>query len=179
MDSLPINVLDILILVVLGISGLLAFMAGLVHEVLRIGAWIGAGFITLYSYIPARNLARQFIEIKLAADIAAGVVVFLISLVLLNLLSRSLSKRVQDSSLGALDRSLGFLYGLVRGVVLISAAWILLAWLMPPKDRPAWIEEARALPLVKLSASTLIGLVPRDIRQSSEILANDALQEGR
>ena len=49
------------------------------------------------------------------ADIAAGVAIFLVVLVALSLVTRMLSKRVKDSSLGPLDSSLGLLFGFARG----------------------------------------------------------------
>ena len=104
MESLPINLTDLIVIGVLLISALIAFLRGLVHEVLSIGAWVGAGLVTLYFIVPAQTFARRYIEVELAADIAAGVALFLLALIGFSIVSRLLSRRVQESSLGALDR---------------------------------------------------------------------------
>src|SRR3546814_1784911 len=50
MDSLPINLADLIVIVVLLVSGVFAFVRGFVHEVLAIASWVGAAFVTLYAY---------------------------------------------------------------------------------------------------------------------------------
>ena len=52
------------------------------------------------------------------------------------------------------------LFGLLRGVVLVSIAWLGLAAFVAPKDHPAFIQEARSLPLVEYGARFLVALVP-------------------
>lgn len=164
MDSLPINLADLAILVVLAFSALLAFSRGFVHEVLGVAAWVGAAFVTLWFFAPAQEVARGFIAIELLADIGAGVVLFLIALVLFSIVSRALGRRVRESSLGFLDRTLGFAFGLLRGAVVICLLWLGLSWLMPPPEQPSWIREARALPLVDAGAEMIRALLPGELR---------------
>lgn len=164
MDSLPINALDLAILVVLVLSALLAFSRGFVHEVLGVAAWVGAALVTLRFFAPAQEIARDLIAIELLADIGAGVVVFLISLVIFSMVSRAIGRRVRESSLGFLDRTLGFAFGLVRGAVIICLLWLGLSWLMPPPEQPPWVREARALPLVDAGAEMIRALVPAELR---------------
>ncbi|WP_366555700.1 CvpA family protein [Aquibaculum sediminis] len=164
MDWLPINVTDLIILVVLLLSALLAFSRGFVHEVLGIGAWIGAVFATLWFFTPVQEIARDMIAIELLADIGAGVAIFLVALILLSVLSRMIGRRVQDSSLGFLDRTLGVVFGLLRGVVIVCLLWLGVSWLMPAEEHPAWLQEARALPLVETGADYIRTLVPAELR---------------
>lgn len=163
MDNLPINAVDLVILVVVVLSGLLAFSRGFVHEFLGLIAWIGAAFVTLHFFLPAQEIARDIIAIEILADIAAGLVLFLVALFFFSLISRSIGKRVRESSIGFLDRSLGFLFGLARGALIVCLLWLVLSWLMPPADRPQWVQEARALPLLENGAELLRDVVPREL----------------
>ena len=122
MAELPFTFLDIAIGVVLLISGLLAFVRGFVHEVLAVGAWIGAIVVAVFGFPYHRPYARDLIPHELVADAAAGAAIFVVALVVLSLLTRALSDRVKDSALNALDRSLGFVFGLLRGAVLVCLA---------------------------------------------------------
>lgn len=158
--NFPINAADVIVIAVLLISAGLAFFRGLVHEVLAIAAWIGAALATLYFFLPAQSISRQLIAIPLIADIVAGVVIFLLTLIVLTVFSRMLSKRVQDSSLGALDRSLGFVFGLLRGAVIVCIAWLVMIWLLPPAEQPDWVQQARSRPLVEAGADALRALAP-------------------
>jgi membrane protein required for colicin V production len=174
MESLPINPTDLAVIIILLISAAIAFLRGMVHEVLAIGAWVGAALITLYFYLPAQEFARKYIEVELAADITAGVVLFLLALVVFSILSRILSRRVQESSLGALDRSLGLLFGLARGFVVAILCWMLVTWLFPEEERPEWLMEARSRPLLEEGAVVLRGLAPEELRLRGESAAEQA-----
>ena len=103
----------------------------------------------------------------------------MLSLIVFSLLSRALAKRVQQSSLGALDRTLGLLYGLVRGAVIVSLLWLAFTtWLLPAEDHPAWLREAKTRPLIDAGADTLIALVPGNLRRQTSRAVESALQNG-
>jgi len=163
MDGFPVNVTDLAILAVVLISGLFAFVRGFVHELLSIGAWIGAALVTLIALPMLLPFARQIISIQIAADIAAGVALFLIVLIALSIITHWLARRVRESSLGPLDRSLGLVFGLARGALIVCIAWIALLWAMPPRDHPDWITEARARPLVEQGADLLVSMLPEGL----------------
>ncbi|MEE9545435.1 MAG: CvpA family protein [Rhodospirillales bacterium] len=173
MDDLNVNITDIGIAVILLISALLAFMRGFVHEVLSIGGWVGAIFATIYGLPQLRSYVRGWIANDLAADLTTGALIFVSTLVVLSFFTRSVSKRIRDSALNALDRSLGFLFGLLRGAILICIAYIGFEIIMPPPEQPAkgageeveeqrpeWLLSARGLPLVQTGAELLKSLVP-------------------
>ena len=94
------------------------------------------------------------------ADIAAGAALFLVALVVLSLVARALSHRVKTSALGALDRALGFLFGLARGALVAVLAFIVFLLAVPPKDRPDWVLKARTTPLMGAGAHFLVAALP-------------------
>lgn len=178
MDDLPINIVDIAVLAIVLLSAAIAFVRGCVHEVLAIGAWVGAALATIYGFGHVQPYARKVIAIDLLADIIAGVIVFVAVLVLLSLLTRMLSSRVRGSSLGALDRTLGLVFGLARGGVIVAAAWLVLTWALPtPAERPAYLQEAKSRRLVELSANALESLLPETLRREGRD-AIDAAKQG-
>ncbi len=175
MADLPINVLDLGVGVALLISAVLAFTRGFAHEVLSVAGWVGATFATIYGLPYLRPYVRAFISTEIVADLTAGVVIFVFSLVILSLMTRSISKRVRGSALNAVDRSMGFLFGLARGIVLICLIFIVANMMMPldggaadgkndgEKDkRPVWAKNSRSLPLIRQGADLLSALVPTD-----------------
>jgi membrane protein required for colicin V production len=154
----PFTVADLAIVGVLLVSAVLAFARGLVHEVLSMTAWVGAALAVVFGLPYARPIAHRFISLPLLADVAAGGVIFIVALLVLSLLTRAVSRQVQGSALNAVDRSLGFLFGLLRGAVLVCLAYIPVAWLMAPAEQPAWMREARARPLVEQGAAMIQSL---------------------
>ncbi|WP_207458434.1 CvpA family protein [Azospirillum sp. SYSU D00513] len=165
MDSLPINPADLAVIVVLLLSALLAFTRGMVAEVLSVAAWIGAAFITLQALPYALPIARNYIQIEMAAYAAAAAGVFIVSLVVLTVLGRTVSRGVQNSGLSALDRTLGFMFGLVKGGILVSVAYLFFLWLVPnPAEHPQWLQAAKTRPMLGTGAEMVLGMVPESLR---------------
>ncbi len=160
MEAPPINVTDVMVALVILISGLLAFFRGFVHELLAVVSWIGAGLATIYGFPYLRPQVRELIAVPLIADMTAGVAIFLIALIALSILTRVVSRRIRTSALGPLDRSLGLVFGLLRGAVLVCVAWLIFAWLLPREDHPEWVTEAKLRPLVERGSVLLVGLLP-------------------
>ena len=174
MDSLPINLADLIVIIVLVVSGIFAFVRGFVHEVLAVGSWIGAAFVTLYAYPHVQPWVLGVIAVEFIASLLTGVGLFLVTLVLFSVLTRILSNRIQQSSLGALDRSLGLLFGFLRGAVIVVLAWLALGYMVTEEDRPNWIQEARTRPLVEQGAGLLLTLVPPELLERGDQAAEDA-----
>lgn len=163
LENLPINALDLGVAVILLVSGLLACVRGLIHEVLSVGAWVGAIFATVFLYPTVQPHARDLVSIDLAADIGTGIVIFVLTLVVLSLATRTVSSRVKDSALNVLDRFLGFLFGLARGVIIICIAYLGLEFLVPHDEQPGWVTSARSIPLIRVGAAQIYALVPADV----------------
>lgn len=168
MDSLPINIADAAVIVVIVFSAVFAFFRGFVHELLAIVSWVGAGVATLYGFPYLQPEARKLISIDLLADMGAGILIFLVVLIALSIATRLLSRRVRDSAFGPLDRSLGLVFGIARGAILVCLAWLILLWVLPREDHPAWITQARTLPLVERGGAALVGLVPERLRHAPD-----------
>ncbi|RMF11145.1 MAG: hypothetical protein D6763_04010 [Alphaproteobacteria bacterium] len=165
MDSLGLSSFDILVLIILGLSALYGVARGFTSEALSLGAWVGAGFATIYGLPHFRPLVREHVDPDSFADILAVVVLGLVSLILFKLLGRAIGGFVRQSSVGAIDRGLGALFGLARGVFIVSVAYLLITWIIPKNDLPGWIEEARTRPLVEYSASVLSSVTPAEIAE--------------
>lgn len=162
MNHLTVNAVDLAVLGVLIISGLMAFSRGLVREVLSIGAWVGAAAVTFYAFPHLRDFARGYIKNELFADGATGVTIFVVTLFACTAISHMLARHVRGSGFGALDRSLGFLFGLARGAVLVCLAYLVFVWFVPkPEDQPDMIKQASSLRIIAPGADLLRSLLPK------------------
>jgi membrane protein required for colicin V production len=163
MNELPVNVLDGIIVIVLLLSALFAFSRGFVKEILAIGGWIGAFFSALYLYDPVKPYVAMYLPKGVIADAATFVGLFVASLVVFSILSHQISSRVRDSSIGPLDRSLGFLFGLARGAIIVIVAYLLLAQLVPADKQPAVVSEAKLTKWVHRGAEISVRMVPQTL----------------
>lgn len=151
---------DIVVAAVLLISGVLALFRGFVKETLTILGWVGAIFITLYGYQHVAPLLADFIKESWIAETVAAATLFLVSLIILTVISHMISSRVQGSMLGHLDRALGFVFGLARGLALVCLVYLGGTLFWNEDNLPEQLQEARTLPVVKAGADFLASLAP-------------------
>ena len=167
MEDLPANAADLIVIAVLLVSALLAFSRGFMRELFSVAGWVGAIFATLYGFSYVKPYTRQWISIDLLADAAGGAAIFITTLIVLTLVSNALTGQVRDSALGAVDRSLGFLFGLFRGVIIVCLAYLLVDWILPKDEQPEWLRSARTIPLVEKGAGLLKQLIPENTMEKT------------
>jgi membrane protein required for colicin V production len=173
-----LNFVDIIVLGVLGISTLLAFSRGFIKEMMSILGWVGAVIATVFLFAPARPYVREYIAEPLLADLATGIGIFVVTLFLCGAVNHWISGKIRGNGLGAFDRSLGLVFGLARGALLISIAYIFMAWAFPdPKDRPEAIGNARTLPLVERMSDWLKGQLPSQMLDDGEKLIDEGVKK--
>jgi membrane protein required for colicin V production len=168
MSSLPFGIIDICFVAILVISGILAYIRGFVREVLSVAAWVGAALVTLYGYHYVQPYAHRYIENEAIANAAAGGVLFIGSLIVFSVIASALSRSVRESAASGFDRSLGFAFGVLRGVVLVSLLYLSAAAFWDHDKMPSAILKARTYPLIDGSAKILLALVPDHARRSAE-----------
>lgn len=159
---MPFSWLDIILAAIMLISGFLAMLRGLTREVLSILSWALAAVATLFFFPKYQAQARAYIEPPLLADAILAGGIFLVVLIIVSLITVRISDGVLDSRIGALDRSLGFVFGLARGLVLVVIAYLFFTWLVPEDTQPQWIRDARTLPILKKTGAGIVSLLPED-----------------
>jgi membrane protein required for colicin V production len=158
---MPVTFLDIFLLVVMLISGLLAMIRGFMREVLSIAAWGIAALVTVYAFPKASTIAQQYVGNEMASKGVAIVGVFLVTLLVISIITVRISDMILDSRVGALDRTLGFLFGLARGFLIVVIAYTFFDWFVPAK-KPDWIQNSKSLVVLKESGDWLKSQLPED-----------------
>jgi membrane protein required for colicin V production len=154
--------LDLFLIAVMLISGLLAMVRGLIREVLSIAGWGAAAIAGLYAFTKLLPITKQYISNDY---VAAGVTIggaFFLTLIVVSIITVKISDTVLDSRIGALDRTLGFLFGLARGLIIVVVAFIFFDWLVPAKSQPDMIRNARSRIVLQNTGEWLKGLLPED-----------------
>jgi membrane protein required for colicin V production len=159
-----LNFVDYGILLVILASGVYAAWRGFMAEALSVLAWIAAAFATLYFGPWAAPLLGKWISTHWLASLLGYVLVFLVVFAPLSFLSHRFSDSVRKSAAGAVDRLMGFLYGVVRGVVVVALAYLALSY--AATTQPRVVKEAHFLPWVQRSSVFLIDLLPARDRPS-------------
>lgn len=160
------------------ISGLLALMRGFTREVLSILSWVGGAIAAWFLYPVLRDTARSYFppDDKLVADFVLVAVVFLVVLIVIYVITMRISDWILDSGVGVLDRTLGFLFGLGRGLLLVVVAYLFFIWGVPKDKHPQGMQNARALPIVDETAEIIVSYIPTEI---AEVLFGKIQESGK
>jgi membrane protein required for colicin V production len=156
----PLTYLDAALIAVCFISGLLAMYRGFAREMLSIVSWAVAAAAVLYFVMfhkPfAQDMAQQMGTQVAVAQIVVGAVIFLIVLIVVHLITARISDSILDSRIGMIDRILGFLFGVVRGFILIVIPYMFYEAFFPNEEQHyPWVRQAKSLPYIKSTGSSL------------------------
>ncbi len=156
---MPISVLDLAVLGVVLLSALLAAVRGFTREVLAIVAWVTAAAAAWYLHGLVLPTVSQYISNKTVALVAAIGGIFVVTLIVVSIITVKISDLILDSRIGAVDRTLGFVFGAGRGLLICVIGYAFFAWLAKDK-MPAWAETARTRPLLENSRESLLAMLP-------------------
>ena len=160
--------LDLGVIGVVLVSAILSLMRGFTREVLAIGSWIAAAAAAYYFYPHVSPYLAPYIHKPVVLQAVSAAVVFFVTLIIVSLFTVRLSDAILDSKIGALDRSLGFVFGAVRGFLLAVVAFAIFNWLVGDKQQPEWIQTAKTRPMLTDTADRIVTLLPEDAATTLE-----------
>jgi membrane protein required for colicin V production len=160
------TLVDAVVAVVILVSAILAYSRGLVREVLSIAGWVVAAIVAFIFAPQAEPLVR---EIPYLGDfigtscqlgiIAAFAGVFAIALILTSIFTPIFSGLVQNSAVGGLDQGIGFVFGVLRGVVLVLVGLIIYDYIGASEDL---VEKSKTKELLNGSKEKMQTLIPTE-----------------
>src|SRR5881296_2630082 len=159
---MPITILDLILLGVMLISGLLAMVRGFMREILSIAAWGAAALVTLYSFSKLLPTAKTYFNNDTVASVVVVAGTFVGTLIVVSIITVRISDMILDSRIGALDRTLGFLFGLARGLIIVVIAFLFFAWLVPDRSQPDWVRSAKSRVVLQGTGDWLMSMLPDD-----------------
>jgi membrane protein required for colicin V production len=155
-----LTLLDLIVVVVVLISAVLAMVRGFVREVLSIASWLIAAGAAYFLYKPLVPLVSPYIESDTVAKVIAAAVVFVIAVIVASYVTTKISDYVIDSRVGAVDRIFGLLFGAARGVLLLVIALAFFDWLV--SKPPTWVSESKSAPALTALGGRLMDVLPAD-----------------
>ena len=164
------NLFDAAVALVLFASGVFAFRRGLVKEVMALGTWILSSVFAFAFYPIAQPFFRDYIENEMLADAATGLGLFSLAVIILVPFGDYLSNLAKNPTLNSIDRSLGFVFGLVRGFLIVCLIFLGLTFVWPEDqdDRPEWLTSARTGPALSYGIEVVESFVPEDAQEETK-----------
>ncbi len=158
---MPITLLDGILLAITLFSAVLAMVRGFSREVLSVASWVAAAVAAYLFYRQLVPFVQPYVSNELLAQAAAAGVIFLVTLIIVTIITMKIADFIIDSSVGALDRTLGFVFGAARGVLLVVVAMLFFNWLAQ-SNQPPWVANAKSKPLLDSLGQQLVNLLPED-----------------
>ena len=160
---MPFSVLDLVVIGVVLISALLAAVRGFTREVLAIVAWVVAAAAAWYLHPTALPLAKQYINSDTVALVASIGGIFVVTLIIVSIITVQISDLILDSRIGALDRTLGLVFGAARGFLICVIGWAFMSWLLQDKTpEPGWVANSRTRPAMENTRDSIIAMLPEN-----------------
>jgi len=174
---MPFSVLDLVVIGIVLISALLAAVRGFTREVLAIVAWVVAAAAAWYLHPTALPIAQQYIHSNTVALVAAIGGIFVVTLIIVSIITVQISDLILDSRIGAIDRTLGLLFGAARGFLICVIGWAFLSWLLNGREID-WATNSKIRPAMENTKDSIIAMLPENAESLLQKLKKPELPEG-
>jgi membrane protein required for colicin V production len=157
----PLSYVDVALLAICFISGILAMYRGLTREMLSIVSWIVAGVAAGYIWFFQRRLGDEVSQQlglgqPIIALIGLTALAFLITLIVVHLVTSRISDTILDSRVGMIDRILGFGFGIARGFLLVLIPFMFYNHLVPDKAKQyGFVAQSKSYDLLIRSGNAI------------------------
>jgi membrane protein required for colicin V production len=181
-------IIDIAALVILLVSAVIAFLRGFIREILTIFGTLGA-FAAAYllggTLAPlienmlgvgdTDTIPRLFgiLPYDILAKIIAYASIFIVVIVSLSLLSHFIAESVKSMGLGAIDRTFGFIFGLLRGIFIIGLLYLPVHIFVEQEDKNKWFEHSTTHFYIEKTSTLLAHFLPGDTSDAVKNAASD------
>src|SRR5215469_5083197 len=152
-------VLDITLIVVMLISAFLAMVRGFIREVLSLAGWAAVAGAAFFAYLKLTGPVLQFFS-GANEILVKGATVAMVALIIVTILTTRISDKILDSKAGALDRTLGILFGLGRGLILVAVIFAFYHWWSP---NDPYTRNAKSQVVLLGTANWLESLMPDNL----------------
>ena len=156
------NNLDVIILIVVAISALIALNRGLVKEVLSIVGWVLATAAIIYFLPICLPFTKKFVASGILAGILTALIIFILFFIIWIYSTSQLIGKIRTSKLNGLDRLLGLFFGVMRAFLLVILFNIMVSWIIPEDKQSDVLRESKYYQLAGSFAKPLEEMIPQE-----------------
>ena len=156
------NNLDVIILIVVAISALIALNRGLVKEVLSIVGWVLATMAIIYLLPVCLPFTKKFVASGILAGILTALIIFVLFFVIWIYSTSQVIGKIRTSKLNGLDRLLGLFFGVMRAFLLVVLFNIMVSWIIPEDKQAEVLTESKYYQLAGSFAKPLEEMIPQE-----------------
>ena len=155
-----INLFDIFFLVVLLYCVIQCFIKGFSLSLISFMKWVFSTVITIILVPKTQPFVNQYIESEFINNIGLGIVIFVLTLFLIILMGKTLSKAVTWTGVGSIDKGFGLLFGFFKGYIVSVCLFSIFNWFYPYQNWGISVEDAFSFNLINKGSEMLIEEFP-------------------
>lgn len=172
-----LSAIDIIVLLAVGGAAVLGFMRGFVTEVLSLMAWLFVVLALRLLHTPLAAMLAEPVGTVQGAAVLAFALIAGITFFGGRLVANAIGSRTRSGLLGPIDRALGIGFGALKGLVLVSLGFLLVALVVDtvgggPAQRPEWMTQSRTYPLLNATSASIAEFVDRR-RRGEPVFGDD------
>ena len=156
-----LNNLDVVFLIITGVSALVGIARGMTKELLSLAGWILAAVAVLYMTPLLDPVMQKYIASKVLASVVSGMIILIVFCVVWILTVDKIASVIRSSKLSALDRVLGFAFGMVRGIIIVILIAMMLTTLIPEESKKGVFAESKYFNEASECAEPLMAMIPQ------------------
>ncbi len=169
-----LNNLDVIILIIIGISALIALSRGLVKEVLSIIGWILSTIAVVYLLPVLNPFVSEYVASGLVAGVVTSLFIVIVFLVFWILTTGQLVDKIRSSKLSNMDRTLGLFFGIARACLLVILFNILVGWMIPKDQQSEVLTQSKYFKIAGNFAEPIEKLIPEATLETIRKKASEA-----
>ena len=155
-----LNLLDIFFSIILFYNVIQCFFKGFSLSLISFMKWILATIITIILVPKLQPVVSQYIESEFINNFGLGIAIFILTLFILILVGKTLSKVVTWTGVGSIDKSFGFLFGFFKGYIVSVCLFSIFNWFYPYQNWGISAEDAFSFKLIIKGSEILIEEFP-------------------
>ena len=155
-----LNLFDIIFLIILIYNIIQCFLKGFSLSLISFMKWILSTIITIILVPRFQPVVSEYIESEFINNIGLGVGIFILTLFIIILIGRTLSKAVTWTGVGSIDRGFGLLFGFFKGYIVSVCLFSIFNWFYPYQNWGISTEDAISFELINKGSEILIEEFP-------------------
>ncbi len=155
-----VNLFDIFFLVILIYNIIQCFIKGFSLSLISFMKWILSTVITIILVPKLQPIVGEYIQSEFVNKVGIGIAIFFITLFIIILIGKTLSKAVTWTGVGSIDKGFGFIFGFFKGYIVSVCLFTIFNWFYPYQNWGISLEEAISFNLINNGSKILIEEFP-------------------